>query len=629
MKIKQIALSLSIQILFVFLFIPTNTIAFEREITTDQEIVEQRTANSKSYDLGDGQVLLQLHLEDIHYIAPDGTYQDIDTRPIPVPEGSDYKYYNTANSVCTYYSAELNESSVVRIEKGIHSINISPSIGEVIKADETYKAYTKDEGIGASFSAPLIPESGNAIVYSAPDSHPAFFSETIAGGTVNSIISPRPSESYTFLLKTSELTLDAENGLWCLKDASGTAIFDINACSVIDANGLHADISVEGSQTDNGYLLKLQVLNSSKLSGAVKASITITLSSINTIDTYVSSKTPTTSYGSSDVLKVGSNSANAICRSYLKFQLPDKFWRYAVTGASLRLMKQVGATPSMKAYSLTQSFSNSTTWNSMPTFSTTNASPNATVYSGNWWQMDMTNIVRAWSRGDQTHHGFLVKANAENGNLTEFVSSNGASSYKPVLNIIAKPINRTFRVKGLYGPSVSSSLVSSQLGSAKAKFLETFNVSFDIAQTAYNSSLTETSGCTLSPNYCTSVCGTVSSCSNLHHKSGGRLLTTAADSSYNTVVRYVNLKLCYYQNSNHLNINGLANTGTYSSAGRNALITITHTPPLNTTLHELTHVLGGSHCNNSTCLMYKYSSSSVTWCTSCIKSIRIMLQQTS
>ena len=169
MKIKQIALSLSIQILFVFLFIPTNTIAFEREITTDQEIVEQRTANSKSYDLGDGQVLLQLHLEDIHYIAPDGTYQDIDTRPIPVPEGSDYKYYNTANSVCTYYSAELNESSVVRIEKGIHSINISPSIGEVIKADETYKAYTKDEGIGASFSAPLIPESGNAIVYSAPD----------------------------------------------------------------------------------------------------------------------------------------------------------------------------------------------------------------------------------------------------------------------------------------------------------------------------------------------------------------------------------------------------------------------------------------------------------------------------
>ena len=92
MKIKQIALSLSIQILFVFLFIPTNTIAFEREITTDQEIVEQRTANSKSYDLGDGQVLLQLHLEDIHYIAPDGTYQDIDTRPIPVPEGSDYKY---------------------------------------------------------------------------------------------------------------------------------------------------------------------------------------------------------------------------------------------------------------------------------------------------------------------------------------------------------------------------------------------------------------------------------------------------------------------------------------------------------------------------------------------------------
>ena len=65
----------------------------------------------------------------------------------------------------------------------------------------------------------------------------------------------------------------------------------------------------------------------------------------------------------------------------------------------------------------------------------------------------MTNIVRAWSRGDQTHHGFLVKANTENGNLTEFVSSNGASSYKPVLNIIAKPINRTFRVKGLYGPS--------------------------------------------------------------------------------------------------------------------------------------------------------------------------------
>ena len=631
MKSKRIALLLTVQILFAALFISPNAFAFEREMTMENEITEQRTPNSKTFDIGDGQVLLRVHSENIHYTATDGTLQDINTRPILQPEGNSYKYSNTTNSVNTYFSAELNGNSVVRVEKGVYTIDVAPDMtkGDVAQTNETSRAYATME-TNDQLATVFSSEFSDAVTYSAPNYQAAFCGQVVAGGVTNSIITSDPSESYAFLLKMQGLTLGSDDGLWYLKDANGNPVFDISACTVIDEDGNLASISVDISATDSGYLLKIQCLDTTKLSGAVKASMTITISSINTLDTYVSSRAPTTAYGSSDILKVGSNATDAICRSYLKFQLPGRFWIYSVTGASLRLTKRAGATPSIKAYNLTQTFSNSTTWNSMPSYATVNASPNATVYSGSIWRMDVTSIVKSWSREDYAHYGFLIKANAENGNLTEFVSSNnGTSSYKPVLEIIAKPIARTFRVKCLYGPNVSSSLPSSLMGSAKGKFSDAFNVSFDNVQTAYNSSLTETGGCTLSPNNCTAACGSVSSCNSIHHKSGGRLLTIAADSSYNTVARFVNLRLCYYYNSGHININGVANTGNYSTAGRNALISITHSPQLNTTLHELTHVLGGSHCNNSYCIMYKYSSNNVAWCSTCVKSIRIMLQQTS
>lgn len=64
-----------------------------------------------------------------------------------------------------------------------------------------------------------------------------------------------------------------------------------------------------------------------------------------------------------------------------------------VTGARLDVQKSSGATPTIKAYRCTGSWSSSTiTWNNKPAFTTTAASPTCTPYStgSTWFCMDVS-----------------------------------------------------------------------------------------------------------------------------------------------------------------------------------------------------------------------------------------------
>ena len=146
-----------------------------------------------------------------------------------------------------------------------------------------------------------------------------------------------------------------------------------------------------------------------------------------------------------------------------------------------------------------------------------------------------------------------------------------------------------------YGTTQSSTTLSLVYNSAVNDIRRAYCIEFNLTSTL-ESALLNGNSCpnTASSDICNSTCGSVSSCSSLHHKSASRLLSLLQNSSHYTY-RLVSHAICTYSDSSHKEIIGLG-----TRPGKNAITSLESTPNLARSIqHELTHNLGGSH---STCI---------------------------
>lgn len=154
---------------------------------------------------------------------------------------------------------------------------------------------------------------------------------------------------------------------------------------------------------------------------------------------------------------------------------------------------------------------------------------------------------------------------------------------------------------------------------ATTAFVEKFNIQFKSPTIAYSSLLNVSTACNhaqASTDACTQLCGDVTSCNTLHHKSSARLNKLLTSNSYFTY-RLVGYALCMYYNGKHINVVGSGNVD-----GKNATTSTIKTSDLAASIqHELTHNLGrGSHCtdNGQLCI---YQGDMNYWCDDCAQYI--------
>ncbi len=121
-----------------------------------------------------------------------------------------------------------------------------------------------------------------------------------------------------------------------------------------------------------------------------------------------------------------------------------------------------------------------------------------------------------------------------------------------------------------------------------------YGVQFNLTTILYSEALDLDPSCSalsLDDN-CSTDCGTLENCANLHHRSAERLCGLLTSPDYYTF-RIVGYSICYYDNDYHRNVGGLG-----ALNGKDAVATISGSFDLNVTIqHELTHSLGATHDN--------------------------------
>lgn len=125
-------------------------------------------------------------------------------------------------------------------------------------------------------------------------------------------------------------------------------------------------------------------------------------------------------------------------RSFIKFNIPGGITANSVTSASLRLKHLSGVAPTVRTYRVSGSwFSGSITWNDMPSHVDASETATATVYSGSWYQLTVTDIVKSWVNGTSSNYGFMVKDVTETDpdHWSTFYSSDAESASMPQLVI--------------------------------------------------------------------------------------------------------------------------------------------------------------------------------------------------
>lgn len=408
------------------------------------EVVDLREKNSETFLLSDGSYECVVYAEDKYYQNESGNLVEIDNsivRTIYTQFDKEYRYKNAANSYCVYFT-ENSPSVFIAAEGRALSFSLigTNKTQAIIGGKASEKVSLADYtlyGKNCVTYADIFTQTD--IVYSADSS---CLKEYIV---LNSNDAPT---KFTFSFDVSSYNYDIRQtaaGTIAFYDNNGDIAFELEKLFAVDAGGSYTDNLEYSVQESDDKTVSITISLSDDFAKdpdrvypiLIDPSVMVTGES-STYDTYVSSRYPTTSYYLNNYLRTGRDEDYYIRRTYIRFDLPSSISGKAITRAYINLKKSSGATPSIKAYRVTGSWSSSNlTWNNKPGYTTVNGSATATLTSNNWYRVYVTDIVKNWSNGTHSNYGFLIKDATESGTSqwTTFYSSDAASPNKPELVI--------------------------------------------------------------------------------------------------------------------------------------------------------------------------------------------------
>ncbi len=164
-------------------------------------------------------------------------------------------------------------------------------------------------------------------------------------------------------------------------------------------------------------------------------------------DAYVSSSAPTTNYGASSTLYVGSISSGQIGRTLVRFDLPAMLGGATVQAASLELYRVSGSTSppsiSLGVYRILQAWGEtSVTWANQPAHTSIDKI-NPVGSAQAYYQWDVTGLVQDWLDGAYPNYGLMLQAEPETTLGWRGFSSREAGVNRPRLVITYSPTSNT------------------------------------------------------------------------------------------------------------------------------------------------------------------------------------------
>ena len=453
MKVSKRILSILITLSLLFAYssqLPATTSA---DSSSDKiEVQSLRTPNSKTYQHSDGSFECVAFAEDIHYYDTSGNLVDIDCSIIDDSASLQYKYKNAANSWSVRFSNYLSNKDAVLIQKD--EFSLSYELLDSSNQNEVQRTLLIPNEYSDYYDE--ISQDNRAVIYQDVISNIDIVYSVRNGEIKEDIILKEHCDQneFDFITNATGVSPSQEGKDIIFRDSSGNEVFRIGKLYMIDANGKYSeDLNTELIEYDNSTVIRLIVsdefLNADDTvyPVVIDPSTTIT-GAASTYDTCVDEQYPSSNYYTSQNLWTGGKNGTNTMRTYIRFALPTNVSTSNIDNVYLRLKKNQYATPGIKAYRVTSSWSSSTvTWNNKPGFTTSGATGSCSLYSGDWYQINVTTMVKQWLNGTYSNYGFLLKEPTETNadQKTRWYSSDAPSPNKPELVIFyTLPQDRTY-----------------------------------------------------------------------------------------------------------------------------------------------------------------------------------------
>ena len=429
-------------------------------ITTDiYELTDRRDEYTKHFRLEDGSFVAAQYDVPVHYLDEDSKWQDIDNSLSD--SGSEFETSNAKIKFAKKINGNENLFTIHEDNRKITmSLNgaIKKTEGNVIQDNASEESLTKLQKMMAldKLSSTIRYEDilqGVDIEYIVESN---YVKENI-------IVKEKQNDySYSFTLKLNNLeaSLNKDGSISIIEPNANTIVFYIPAPIVYDNNYEYASCDQAWySLVRNGtneYTLSIIVdsdwMNSEKRAYPVIVDPTVYKGGHNMgqmRDTYVSSKNPTTGYGSQTTLRAGYDSTYGYTRAYVylypKPTLPKGSY---ITSAQINLqISSINTSDSILLGAYTIDMGTTSVWSESGTTWNTHSAQFSDLLDHKYiesvphtydWSWDITEAAKKWYAGTLTDQGICIGLVEETGTTDNYIvfhssesTMGGSSTYLP------------------------------------------------------------------------------------------------------------------------------------------------------------------------------------------------------
>ena len=455
--------------------INTGDVIYETETAPAEivyEVEDLRTANGKHFRMSDGSFIAVRYGTDVHYLAEDGSFENIDNSPTLVTRGGSGQYRTENNGELRVFSQDLSDGSLFYAQSG--SVAVGLSLYTPDATEEVGTMSSSNEEITPLYNTTATATPEVQAVSNSTGYDDAFYPDTFRSSITYSNVYPgvdlqyeaygydvkesiivntlQSSYSYSFVLDLTGLTPELqEDGSILLMDISEAAVYCIPAPYMYDAEGRYSeDVTYTLTlQTNGTYQLTVDADEIWIESATLPVTIDPTLIKVSTAttasirSTYIIKGNPTSRWYTADHLFVGygavENELGVLDGTYEAIiyagDLPEIPEGSLITEALLQIYQTNFSTSyssymQLQAYQLTRDKNASETYNDYiarinwnviyPSNDTTlpyaddmldfaNATA-ATVNS--YLSLDITRAAKNWYETDNNNHCILLRSNA-------------------------------------------------------------------------------------------------------------------------------------------------------------------------------------------------------------------------
>lgn len=459
------------------------------------EIESMREKDTETYLMSDGSYQCVVYAYDKYYEAADKTLQLVDNKIVPAKAenrsgkiaAEKAQYKNTANAFDVHFSASGTPEVSVAYQGA--AVTFSPIV-PTLSGNREAASFSVGKVAAHRALNELTYTGDNTVTYTNafPNADLVYVLENNALKEYIVLNNANAANTFQFKFSLDGVTLSSKDKYAEFVDANGATVFSLDSLFAIDADGAFTDALTYSFTPKKGTneVVVTVTLDNTYLSASdrvfpVIIDPTVMISSSETADACVCSYTENTNYQMASQLRTGKDTDYGIRRSFIKFNIPSSIPGGSVTAARIEIEKMSGATPAVRAYMCTTTWSSGTiTWKNMPSsgdnymYQSTLSTP---VYNGSaWYKMDVTNIVKYWVNGRFENNGFILQDQTESNtsHWTTWYSSDAPSPHKPELYITYAPLQYTHyydatvslnqRAKIPTAVSMSNSAFSRQFG---------------------------------------------------------------------------------------------------------------------------------------------------------------------